>query len=252
MEDDNNYGDTARALIVNADDFGRAPSVNEGVIEAFEQGVVTSASLMVRWPASEEAVAYANDHQDLSLGIHLDLGEWRRGEEGWENVYQNVALGDAQAIQFEVANQLGRFHKIAGRPPTHIDSHQHVHEMEPVRSIVAEFARKLQVPVRNQSPRVRYCGHFYGQMRDGSSFPEGISVESMLNILDEMGPGVTEVSCHPGSSEGLDSTYASERSAEVRTLCNPAVRWAIENGGIALISFRHISELAAGRGARDQ
>jgi predicted glycoside hydrolase/deacetylase ChbG (UPF0249 family) len=245
MEEEKN--DTARTLIVNADDFGRARSVNEGVIEAFERGVVTSASLMVRWPDSEAAVAYANDHEELSLGIHLDLGEWRRGEDGWENVYQIVALDDPRAVETEVANQLGRFRKIAGRSPTHIDSHQHVHEMEPVRSIVAEFARKLQVPVRNQSAGVRYCGHFYGQMRDGSPYPDGISVDSLLKILDEMAPGVTEVSCHPGSSGALDSTYAIERNTEVQTLCSAAVRQAIDDGGISLISF---GQLAVAAGAR--
>jgi predicted glycoside hydrolase/deacetylase ChbG (UPF0249 family) len=50
---------TNRYLIVNADDFGQSHGVNRGVIEAFENGIVTSASLMVRWPAAVEAAAYA-------------------------------------------------------------------------------------------------------------------------------------------------------------------------------------------------
>ena len=43
-----------RYLIVNADDFGQSPGINRGVIEAHENGIVTSASLMVRWPAAAE------------------------------------------------------------------------------------------------------------------------------------------------------------------------------------------------------
>ena len=39
-------------LIVNADDFGQSHSVNSGIIAAYEGGIVTSASLMVRWPAA--------------------------------------------------------------------------------------------------------------------------------------------------------------------------------------------------------
>ena len=46
-----------RYLIVNADDLGRSPGVNRGVIEAHAGGIVTSASLMVRWPAAAEAAA---------------------------------------------------------------------------------------------------------------------------------------------------------------------------------------------------
>ena len=46
-----------RSLIVNADDFGQSRGVNRGVIEAHERGIVTSASLMVRWPAAESADA---------------------------------------------------------------------------------------------------------------------------------------------------------------------------------------------------
>ena len=46
-----------RRLIMNADDFGISPGVNAGIIEAHERGIVTSASLMVRWP---DAVAAAN------------------------------------------------------------------------------------------------------------------------------------------------------------------------------------------------
>ena len=45
--------------IVNADDFGQSPGITRGVIAAHERGIVTSASLMVRWPSANEAAAYA-------------------------------------------------------------------------------------------------------------------------------------------------------------------------------------------------
>ena len=41
-----------RHLIVNADDFGQSAGINRGIIEAHEHGIVTSTSLMVRWPAA--------------------------------------------------------------------------------------------------------------------------------------------------------------------------------------------------------
>ena len=45
-----------KRLIVNADDFGRTPGINRGVVEAHESGIVTSATLMVNYaPAAEAA-----------------------------------------------------------------------------------------------------------------------------------------------------------------------------------------------------
>jgi hopanoid biosynthesis associated protein HpnK len=61
--------------ILNADDFGLSPGINRGIIEAYRDGILTSASLMVVGDAFEEAVALAHEHPDLSLGIHLTLLE---------------------------------------------------------------------------------------------------------------------------------------------------------------------------------
>ena len=60
-----------RRLIVNADDFGSSETVNEAVIRAFTEGVLTSCSLMVTGEAFEHAVSLAHAHPDLAVGIHL-------------------------------------------------------------------------------------------------------------------------------------------------------------------------------------
>ena len=62
-----------RFLIVNADDFGQSHGINEGIIAAHEKGIVTSASLMVRYPAASEAASYAQKNPRLSVGLHVDL-----------------------------------------------------------------------------------------------------------------------------------------------------------------------------------
>ena len=67
---------TQRFLIVNADDFGQSSGVNRGIIQAHCTGIVTSTSLMVRWPAATEASALSLKYPDLNIGLHLDLGEW--------------------------------------------------------------------------------------------------------------------------------------------------------------------------------
>ena len=64
-----------RQLIVNADDLGLSPGVNRGIADAVARGVVTSTSLMVRWPSSDDAARWARAHGSVSVGLHLDLGE---------------------------------------------------------------------------------------------------------------------------------------------------------------------------------
>jgi hopanoid biosynthesis associated protein HpnK len=64
---------TARRLIVNADDFGLSPAVNEAVLRAHRDGILTSASLMVNEPAAGEAVKLAKENPKLGVGLHLTL-----------------------------------------------------------------------------------------------------------------------------------------------------------------------------------
>ena len=62
-----------RRLVVNADDFGRSESINEAVIRAHTEGILTTASLMVNESAAEEAVHLAKEHPRLGVGLHLAL-----------------------------------------------------------------------------------------------------------------------------------------------------------------------------------
>src|SRR5688572_11643250 len=119
---------TERYLIVNADDFGQSPGINRGVITAHERGIVTSASLMVRWPAAADAAAYGRARQSLSLGLHFDLGEWAWRDGTWVRIYEVIPTDDGASIGDELARQLATFRQLVGDDPTHVDSHQHVHD----------------------------------------------------------------------------------------------------------------------------
>lgn len=226
-----------RFLIVNADDFGMSPSVNRGVIEAHERGIVTSASLLVRWPGAKEAAAYAVRRPELGLGLHLDLGEWAWDGLEWRPVYERVSLDDPSAIADEVDRQLGGFRELVGRDPTHLDSHQHVHQQEPTRGVVLAFSKALGVPLRGCTRKVRYWGAFYGQTSNGGPHSAGIEVEALLGLLDELPVGITELACHPGADDEPGQGYGSERAFETMTLCDARVRATIAERGIALCSF---------------
>ena len=227
----------SKKLIVNADDFGQSPGINRGVIEAHERGIVTSASLMVRWPASAQAASYALAHPKLSVGLHLDLGEWAYKNGEWIRLYQLVDENDAGAVAREVEAQLETFRTLMGKDPTHIDSHQHAHRNEPVRSVVLAMAKRLMVPVRGFSADILYCGDFYGQTDEGMPYPEGISAENLLRILRNLPPGCTELGCHPGCGSDVNAMYQAEREQEIDTLCDDRILEALSSLDITLTAF---------------
>jgi predicted glycoside hydrolase/deacetylase ChbG (UPF0249 family) len=226
-----------RYLIVNADDFGHSSAVNRGIIHAHDHGIVTSASLMVRWPAAVEAAEYARSRPGLSLGLHLDFGEWVFQDQNWTPVYSVVPLDEVVALRIEVLRQLAVFRALTGGNPTHIDSHQHAHLREPAHSVVLDAVLELRIPVRDCNPDVRHCGHFYGQTAEGSPYVAGVTSDALIEILSELPPGVTELGCHPGEGEVPNTTYIGERAIEVKALCDAKVRSALIEMGIELCGF---------------
>jgi predicted glycoside hydrolase/deacetylase ChbG (UPF0249 family) len=220
-----------RTLIVTADDFGLSPGINRGVARAHERGIVTSASLMVRHEAAAAATQYAREHPDLSLGLHVDLGEWVRDGDEWTELYRLEPTAE------EVERQLDAFRRLTGRDPSHVDSHQHVHREEPASSLLVELAARLRVPLREFSGKVRYRGDFYGRDARWERLPDAIAVDALVAVVRALPEGVTELGCHPGEPDGLVTSYAAERAVEVDTLCHPRVREALAEEGIALRSF---------------
>ena len=227
-------------LIVNADDLGLSPGTNRGIVRAHDHGIVTSASLMVRRPAAQTAADLATQRPTLSVGLHLDLGDWSyRGGE-WVQTHFVVPAQDPHAVRDELARQLDAFRRLVGRQPTHVDSHQHVHRDQPARSAVLDAAARIGVPVRHFCDTVRYRGDFYGQDRRNHPCPAAISPQSLIRLLDSLEDGVTELACHPGEADRPGADYDLERATELQTLCHPTVSTAIRDRGIQLIPFHQI------------
>jgi predicted glycoside hydrolase/deacetylase ChbG (UPF0249 family) len=233
----------AKYLIVNADDFGLNRGVTRGIVRAHREGIVTSASLMVRRPAAAEAAGYAREHPELSLGLHCDLGEWAFRDGTWETVYRVVPREDFESVRAEAARQLELFRRLVGRDPTHLDSHQHAHRDGPLRRALAEIAGEISVPLRGCDERVGHRSDFYGQNSRGERLPGHISVGRLVHILGELPRGITELSCHPGLTDDADAgaAYRAERAEELEVLCDPKVRDALDEQGIRLCSFADVA-----------
>ncbi|MEO5575417.1 MAG: ChbG/HpnK family deacetylase [Gaiellaceae bacterium] len=225
-----------RTLIVNADDLGLADGVNAGVLRAHREGIVTSASLMVRQPAARAAAAAASACPDLSVGLHFDLGEWERRDGDWRPRYLWAEDTDAEAIAAELEWQLRAFRKLVGRDPTHLDSHQHVHRDEPARELLVRLANALGIPLRHHSA-ARYYGGFYGQDREGAPLRAAIAPAALEAFITSLPSGTTELCCHPAERVEPTWAYGIERTIELESLCCPGIRAAVSEAGVQLRSF---------------
>jgi chitin disaccharide deacetylase len=222
-----------RYLIVNGDDFGSSPGINQGIMEAHERGILTSTSLLVKTEWAREAASLGSHAPHLSVGLHLDV----RAE-------LKELSPDPQRLRESLLWQFTRFEELMGRPPTHLDSHHNAHRDPRALPYLLELAGKHGLPLREHSP-VHYFSKFYGQWA-GETHLEQVSVENlMMMIKTEIGDGVTELSCHPGYVEAKHPTsYRIEREAELRTLCDPRVRIGLAEQAIGLISYHDFPKLS--------
>lgn len=72
-------GGQARAIILNADDFGMCHAANEAITELLVAGHLDSSTVMLPCAWAPEALQFAAAHPDASVGVHLVLtSEWSR------------------------------------------------------------------------------------------------------------------------------------------------------------------------------
>ncbi|KJZ39678.1 MULTISPECIES: ChbG/HpnK family deacetylase [Pseudomonas] len=154
-----------RQVIVNADDFGLSACENAVIFGAFQAGVISSATAMANMPAFEAACVMAQ-HPMLEgrIGLHFNLTYGRPLSQsilGRSNFCDNAGVfdfnlprhrfwlnrRDREAVLEELEAQWQ--HCVDnGLRPSHLDSHQHVHNIWPIGEIVARFAARQKVAVR--------------------------------------------------------------------------------------------------------
>ena len=222
----------AKYLVINADDFGYAQGVNLGIVAAHEQGVVLSTSMMVDMPLATEAAKLAERHPGLGVGLHFTA----TNQDG-----PLLHLFDVNAIERELERQYQRYCDRLGHPPTHLDSHHHVHMRKELKIFFSKWARAHDLHLRD-SGTVHYNGGFYGHWYDeewrAHPAPDLISIGNLEKILRTLPEGITELACHPAFvTPDLDSGYAMEREIELTTLLNPRVMKLVRESEITLINF---------------
>ena len=151
-----------RRLIVNADDFGRSRSINEAVLRAHRDGILTSASLMVNEAGADEAVALARETPKLAVGLHLTLlcGHSALSQEKIPSLVSAqrefsddpvtagfryfVKRNLREQLRVEIRAQFKKF-QATGLPLDHVNGHLHLHLHPTVFGILMEDAEKLGI-----------------------------------------------------------------------------------------------------------
>lgn len=191
-------------LIINADDFGIHEQVNNGVIQAHRQGILTSTSLLANGTAFTEAVAVAKMCPNLGIGAHLclvgglppvlpvDQVRSLVTEDGtlpadytvfMKNVYKGKV--NFNEVYQELDAQLTRI-AATGLSITHVDSHQHMHILPPVLKITVALMKKyglhrLRIPRESYFFKVASAGMVRIVGRDGLTF---LSNRAMKAVRD--------------------------------------------------------------------
>jgi predicted glycoside hydrolase/deacetylase ChbG (UPF0249 family) len=241
-----------RTLVVNADDFGFTRDVNQGIIEAFQNGILTSTTLMANGTAFDDAVRRAKDYPGLDIGCHLVLVGLPPFPPTVAQLTRAVALKRIR-IYDELSAQVKRILD-TGLNPTHLDTHKHTHLLPPVLDAVARIAEEFRIrwvrrpffgPLGRHFENVlrghncRFTDHFAGFRMTGKYDAAGLA--ALIRRLPE---GSTEFMCHPGRCGeellAVRTRLKESREAELRALVSPDVREALAEASVALRSFRKL------------
>ncbi len=248
---------SACSLIVNADDFNLTAGVSRGIAEAHRSGIVTSATVMVNLPGLCDNLRWIQDMPKLGLGLHLNLTfgppvsppeqvPSLLGPDGRfvRDPLRQIEVGDPEEIAREWDAQVEAFVTAVGRLPTHLDTHHNLHAWPSASEIALDLAKRLRLPLRPVAPAVRIAmaaaglpapDHLVGDIGASPYW----TVTRLLQCLDELADGVTELCCHPGRFDAslLVSRYNTQREVELQALTDRMVHDRLRERGIALLTY---------------
>jgi len=153
-----------RHLVINADDLGLTVGVNDGIFDAHDHGILTSASLFAGAPSTSDAIRRARSRPSLGVGVHLALVDGTpmlpphriptlvegdgRFRHSWKPFIVACLRGKVSLaeVELELTAQIERL-RSAGVTLTHLDAHKHVHAYPPIFAVVVRLAGRFGIPV---------------------------------------------------------------------------------------------------------
>jgi len=271
---------TDKILIVNVDDVGNSHAANAAVIDAMENGLATSATIIVPGPWFPEIAAYAKARPTSDFGVHLaHTSEWKTLKWGpvanksdvpglvdpqgylWPDimsVYKNSNPGQAY---IEARAQIKKALD-AGVDVTHIDSHMGTLQYnEDYFQVYRRLPKEFNLPLRMGSQELlekQGGGQQRGQLdSDGTIYPDylihgdrkpGEPIRDYWKrSISSLRPGVTELYIH-ASVAGDEIKHITnswqDRAAEYELFTrDPEVRRILDSQEVKRIGYRALRDL---------
>ncbi|MGA9768237.1 MAG: polysaccharide deacetylase family protein [Blastocatellia bacterium] len=271
---------TDKILIVNVDDVGNSHAANAAVIDAMENGLATSSTIIVPGPWFPEIAQYAAAHPKSDFGLHLThTSEWKTYKWGpvasktevpglvdpqgylWPDIASVYKNSTPEQAYTEARAQI-RKAIAAGIDVTHLDSHMGTLQYnEAYFQVYRKLAKEFDLPLRMGSQETLAAAGGGGQRAqldtDGIVYPDYLILggrkngESMNDywkrMLRDLKPGVTELFIH-ASSAGDEIAHITnswkDRAEEYRLFTkDPEVRQILESQNVKRIGFRALRDL---------
>ena len=168
---------TDKLLIVNVDDVGGSHAANAAAIDALENGLATSATIMVPCPWFPEIAAYAKARPQSDFGLHLaHTSEWRGYKRGpvasrnevpglvdpqgylWPDIFSVYKNSSPEQAYIEARAQIQKA-LAAGVDVTHLDSHMGALQYDDrYFQVYRRLAKEFDLPLRMGSQEVLAAG----------------------------------------------------------------------------------------------
>jgi hopanoid biosynthesis associated protein HpnK len=265
-----------RTVIINADDFGVAVSVNEAVERGHRDGILTTTSLMVTGEACADAVARAQTMPNLGVGLHVALAEVppalpperipdlvdRAGRFNIEALGTSIAILLRPAVRRQLTAEIEAQFRLFAATGLPLDHVMHMHPViastviavghrfgmragraptEPravIRRIEPVKGVDIAAPfARSVRTKLRRAGMRAPDHVFGLAWSGAMTGVRVCGILDHLPEGTSEIYLHPATGDYPLAAPGYKYQEELAALLDPAAREIIVRGGIRLARF---------------
>lgn len=271
-------------VVINGDDLGLHPRIDEGIFRAKEEGALTSTTVLATGKTARHAIARATE-LGLGVGLHLCLTthltpaspardvRWLapggRFRKNWAelSIAWLAGLIPREEVLGEFEAQLARARSL-GAAIDHLDTHQHLHLLPGLASIVEELAVREKLPVRwpKERPNVRWLARpksaakamlistlararvtpVAQRVRAWGVYESGqLTSERLARLLARLPEGDHEIVTHPGMQPGVvpeDPSWRYDWEGELAAITSSAVHDVIERRRIELVTYRALND----------